>query len=82
MKGIAGKKKLNDYTTAFDCVDHNKLENSSRDGTTKPPFLPPEKPVYRSRSNRTRNGTMDWFKIRKGVHQSCILSTCLFNIHA
>ena len=39
-----------DYVNAFDCVDHNKLENSSRDGNTRPPFLPPEKPVCRSRS--------------------------------
>ena len=31
-----------DYTEAFDCVDHNKLENSSRDGNTRPPDLPPE----------------------------------------
>ena len=29
---------------------------------------------------RTRHGTMDWFKIRKGVHQGCILSPCLFNM--
>ena len=39
-----------DYAKASDCVDHNKLENSSRDGNTKPPDLP-EKSVYRSRSN-------------------------------
>ena len=31
-----------DYAKAFDCVDHNKLENSSRDGNTWPPDLPPE----------------------------------------
>ena len=40
-----------DYAKAFDCVDHNKLENSERDGNTRPPGLPPEKYVYRSRSN-------------------------------
>ena len=34
-----------DYAKAFDCVDHNKLENSSRDGNTRPPYLPPEKSV-------------------------------------
>ena len=39
-----------DYAKAFDCVDHNKLENSERDGTTRPPDLPLEKPVYRSGS--------------------------------
>ena len=40
-----------DYAKAFDCVDHNKLENSSRDGNTRPPDLPHEKSVCRSRSN-------------------------------
>ena len=40
-----------DYSKAFDCVDHNKLVNSSRDGNTRPPYLPPEKCVFRSRSN-------------------------------
>ena len=40
-----------DYTKAFDCVDHNKLQNSERDGNTRLPYLPPEKSVCRSRSN-------------------------------
>ena len=40
-----------DYAKAFDCVDHNKLENSSRDGTSRPPYLSPEKSVCRSRSH-------------------------------
>ena len=40
-----------DYAKAFDCVDQSKLENSSRDGNTRPPDLPPEKSVCRSRSN-------------------------------
>ena len=40
-----------DYAKDFDCVDHNKLENSERDGNTKPPYLPPEKSVCRSESN-------------------------------
>ena len=40
-----------DYAKAFDCVDHNKLENSSSEGNTRPPYLPPEKPVSRSRGN-------------------------------
>ena len=43
---------------AFDCVDHNKLENSSRDGTTRPPDLPPEKSVCRSGSNWTWNNRL------------------------
>ena len=40
-----------DYAKAFDWVDHNKLENSERDGNTRPPDLPLEKPVCRSGSN-------------------------------
>ena len=39
------------YAKAFDCVDHNKLENSERDGNTRPPYLSSEKAVCRSRSN-------------------------------
>ena len=40
-----------DHAKTFDSVDHNKLENSSRDGNTRPPYQPPEKSVWRSRSN-------------------------------
>ena len=39
------------YAKAFDCVDHHKLENSERDGNTRPPDLPLEKSVCRSESN-------------------------------
>ena len=31
---------------------------------------------------RTGHGTADWFQIGKGVHEGCILSPCLFNLHA
>ena len=50
-----------DYVKAFDCVDHNKLENSYRDGNTRPSYLSPEKPVCRSRSkssNQTRKNEL------------------------
>ena len=40
-----------DYAKAFDCVDHNKLENYERDGNTRPFDLPLEKHVCRSGSN-------------------------------
>ena len=40
-----------DYAKAFDCVDHNKLENSESDGNTRPPDLALEKSVCRSGSN-------------------------------
>ena len=37
-----------DYVKAFDCVDHNKLENSERDGNIRPCDLPLEKTTCRS----------------------------------
>ena len=49
-------------------------------GNTRPPDLPLEKFVCGS--GRTGHGTTDWFQIRKGVHQGCILSPCLFNLYA
>ena len=40
-----------DYVKAFDCEPQQTVENSSRHGNTRPPHLPPEKSVCRSRSN-------------------------------
>ena len=40
-----------DYAKAFDCVDHKKLWKILQDGNPRPPNLPLEKPVCRSRSN-------------------------------
>ena len=40
-----------DLAKTFDCVDHNKLKNSSRDGNTRPPYLSPVKSVCRTESN-------------------------------
>ena len=72
-----------DYAKAFDCVEHNKLENSSRDRNTRPPYLPPEKSVCSQEVTvRTGHGTTDWFQIGKGERQGCILSSCLFNLYA
>ena len=53
------------------CVAHNKLKNSYRHGSTKPPYLPPEKPVWGSRSN-SYNWTWktDWFKIEKEYYKA------------
>ena len=72
-----------DYAKAFDCVDHNTVENSSRDGNTRPPYLPPEN-LHASQEStfRTGHGTTDCFQIGKGVCQGCTLSPCLFNFYA
>ena len=66
------KKKIYiiDYAKVFDCVNHNKLENSSSDRNTGPPFLAPEKSICRSRINRTGHGAMDWFKTGEGVFKA------------
>ena len=59
------------------------MENSERDGNTRPPDMPLEKSVCRSEATvRIGHGTTDWFQIGKGVRQGCILSTCLFNFYA
>ena len=71
-----------DYAKAFDCVDHNKPWKILKEFRILPPDLPLEKPVCRSGNNRTGHGTTDWFQIRKGVRQGCILSPCLFNFYA
>ena len=59
------------------------MENSGRDGNTRPPDLPLEKPIAGQEATvRTGHGTTDWFQISKGVRQGCILSLCLFNLYA
>ena len=55
------------------------MENSSRDGNTRPPYLPP---ASQEAIARTGHGTTDLFQIGKEVCQGCILSPCLFNLYA
>ena len=65
------------------CGSQETVENSERDGNSRPPDLPLEKSICRSGSNsRTGHGITDWFQRGKGVHQGCILSPCLFNFYA
>ena len=73
-----------DYTKAFDCVVHNKLwiilkEMGVADHIT---CLLRNLCASQEATVRTGHGTTDWFQIRKGVHQGCILSPCLFNLYA
>ena len=70
------------YAKDCDCWSQQTVENSSRGGNTRPPHLPSQKSVCKSRRNRTGHRTTDWFQIRKGVLQGCILSPCLFNLNA
>ena len=58
-----------DYAKAFDCVDHNKLENSERDGNTRHlTYLLRKLYTGHEATVRTGHGTIDWFQIGKGVH--------------
>ena len=61
------------------CTSQQAVENSSRDGNTRPPYLPP---VGQEATVRTGHGRTDWFQIEKGVRHGCILSPYLFNLYA
>ena len=66
-----------DCIKAFDCVDQNKLKNSEEQFTC----LPRNLYVGQETTIRNGHGTINWFKIGKGVRQGCILSPCLFNFY-
>ena len=73
-----------DYTEAFYCVIHNKLwiilkEMGLADHIT---CLLRNLCLSQEATVRIRHGTIDWFKIGKGVRQVCTLSPCLFNLYA
>ena len=73
-----------DYTKAFDCMDHNKLWKILQDMGVPDYFTCFLRNLYvgQEATVRTGHGTTDWFQIREGVCQSCILSPCLFNLYA
>ena len=72
-----------DYTTAFDCVDHNKLWKILKEMGILDRLTCLLRNLYAGQNVtvRTGHGTTDWFQIRKGVHQGCIFSPCLFNLY-
>ena len=73
-----------DYAKAFDCVDHNKLWKILKEMGIPDHLTCLLRNLYADQKAtvRTRHGTTNWFQIGKGVHQGCILSPCLFNLHA
>ena len=70
-----------DYTKAFDCVDQNKVWNILQEMGIPEHLTCLLRNLYAGQEAtvRTGHGTTDWFQIRKGVCQGCILSPCLFN---
>ena len=69
---------------AFDCVDHNKLWKILKEMGIPDHLTCLLRNLYTGQeaSVRTGHGTTDWFQIGKGFCQGCILSPCLFNLHA
>jgi len=73
-----------DYTKAFDSVDHNKLWEILKVVKISDHLMCFLRNLYAGQeaTGRTRHGITDWFQIGKEVCQGCILSPCLFNLHA
>ena len=69
---------------AFDCMDHNKLWKILQEMGISDHLTCLLRNLYAGQEAtvRTGYGTTDWFQIRKGVCQGCVLSLCLFNLHA
>ena len=73
-----------DYAKAFDCVDHSKLWEILKETGIKVHLTCLLRNLYAGQEAtvRTEHGTTDWFQLRNGVCQGCILSLCLFNLYA
>ena len=73
-----------DYAIDFDCVDHNKLRKILEEIGIPDHLTCLLRNLYAGQEAtvRTGQGTTDWFQIRKGVRQGCILPSCLFNLYA
>ena len=73
-----------EYAKAFDCVDHNKLWRILKEMGIPDHLTCLLRNLYADQEATVRTGhrKTDWFQIGKGVHQSCILSPCLFNFYA
>ena len=73
-----------DYTEAFDCADHNKFWKILQEMGILDHLTCLLKNLYAGQEAtvRTGHGTTDWFQVRRGACQGCILSPCLFNLYA
>ena len=73
-----------DDTKAFDSMDHKRLWIALKAMRIPDQFTCLLRNLYAGQKATVRilYGTTDWFKIKKGVRQGCLLSPCLFNLHA
>ena len=72
------------YVKAFDSVDHNKLWKILKEMGIADHLTRLLRNLYAGQEATVKTGhrRIEWFKIRKWVHQGCILSPCLFNLYA
>ena len=72
------------YAKALDCVDHNKLWKILQEMGIPDHLICLLRTLYAGQEAtvRTGHGTTDWFQTGERVCQDCILSSCLFNLHA
>ena len=73
-----------DYAKIFDCVDHNKQWKILQEMGTSDHLTCFLRNMYAGQEAtvKTGHGTTDWFQIKKGVCQGCMLSPYLFNLYA
>ena len=73
-----------DCPKVFDCMNHNKLWKSLKEMGIQATLTISWENLFACQETtvRTRHGATDWFQIGKGVHQVCLLSSCLFNFYA
>ena len=73
-----------DYTKDFDCANQNKLWKVLQEMGIPDHLICLLRNLNAGQEAtvRARHGTTDWFQIRRGARQGCILSTCLFNFYA
>ena len=73
-----------DYAKAFDFVDHNQLWKILKEMGIPDHLTFPLRNLYadQAATGRTGHGATYWFQIGKGIRPGCILSPCLFNLHA
>ena len=73
-----------DYAKAFDYVDHNNVWKILKEVGIPDHLTCLMRTLYASpeAALRTCHRSTDWFQIKKGVGQGCILSPCLFNLYA
>ena len=73
-----------DYSKAFGCMNHDKVQKILKEKGIPNHFTCLLRNLYAGQEAtvRTGHGTTDWFQIRKGVFQGCLLSLCLFNLYS